>query len=81
MSEGLRAAHELRDRRTVETERKVYSGATGILGYSHMKTAVGTPADADYDLPPPLGWYVIDSTGLKVWYRVAAGVWRGVAIA
>lgn len=44
------------------------------------KVKAGAPVDADWAVAPPDGTIVADSTGSKLWVRVA-GAWKGVAIA
>lgn len=47
----------------------------GLSGVA-ARVKAGTPTDADWTLPPPLGTIVVDTSGLKIWVRTGVNVWR-----
>ena len=53
------------------------------LGIQYLQPWVkaGTPSDADFVAPPPIGSVVYDTTASKLWVRHAAASWKGVAVA
>ena len=64
------------------TVARVPSGK-GSISYEFIRPAVkaGTPSDADYGTSlPPVGTIVIDTTGVRLWVRVAAGTWRSTLL-
>ncbi len=69
-------------RREVNALNRVPSGLNSI-GIQFLRPAVkaGTPSDADYTTPPPVGTVVVDTTGSKLWVRTATSTWKSVGIA
>lgn len=56
-------------------------GAAGTRGGIAHVTGTATPTDALWTTAPPIGTEFVDTTNSKVWWRTAAGTWKGVAIA
>ena len=47
-----------------------------------IPTKAGVPSDTDWNATslPPIGTAVLNTTDCKIYYRVAAGIWMGVAL-